>query len=87
MKRPPPSVRRILIDFAALVLIHAVALRLLAYARLMEHLLSPGAGSRWALTATVMFLLLRMFLLVLAPGWLLARLWLRVTWRGPDSQN
>jgi hypothetical protein len=27
----------------------------------------------------VTFLLLRMFLLVLGPGWLLARLWLRAT--------
>ena len=78
-KRLPPTVRRILAEAAVLVLLHGIALRLLAQARLMEHLLSPGSQSRWAVVATVMFLLLRMFVLVLAPGWVLARLWLRAT--------
>jgi hypothetical protein len=79
MKRPPPTFRRILAEAVVLMLLHEVAIRLLARWRLMEHLLSPGSQSRWAINATVMFLLLRMFLLVLAPGWVLARLWLRAT--------
>ncbi len=85
--RPPPTVRRILVEAAVLVLLHEVAIRLLAHARLMEHLLSPGSQSRWAVLATVMFLLLRMFLLVLAPGWVLARLWLRATRGRTETQN
>ncbi len=85
MKRPPPTIRRILVEAAILGLLHEAAIRLLAHARLMEHLLSPGSQSLWAVVATAMFLLLRMFLLVLAPGWVLARLWLRATRAKSDN--
>jgi hypothetical protein len=85
MKRSPSTLRRILVEFAVLVVLHEVALRALASARLMEHLLSPGRSSTWALVATMMFLLLRMFLLVLGPGWLLTRVWLWATRRAPGQ--
>jgi hypothetical protein len=77
MKRPPPpTLRRIVLEFLALVTLHFVLLHLLARARLLEHLLAPGPSSRLALAATAFFLLLRLFLLVFGTGWLLARLWL-----------
>ena len=76
MKRRPPTLRRILIEAAALVAAHFVLLQILARVNLLEHLLAPGADSRFALGVTAAFLLLRVFLFVLAPGWLLARLWL-----------
>jgi hypothetical protein len=78
MKRrsPPPTLRRILVEFGVLAVLHFTLLCLLSRMRVMEHLLAPGPGSRVALALTAAFLLLRFFLLVLAPGWLLARLWL-----------
>ena len=79
MTRRPPTLRRILIEATALVATHFVLLRILARVNLLEHLLAPGADSRFALGVTAAFLLLRVFLLVFAPGWLLARLWLRAT--------
>ncbi|HLP07169.1 MAG TPA: hypothetical protein VK178_03325 [Opitutaceae bacterium] len=79
MKRRSPSLRRILIEAAALVAVHFVLLRILARANLLEHLLAPGADSRFALGVTAVFLLLRVFFFVFVPGWLLVRLWLWAT--------
>lgn len=79
MKRPLPSLRRILVEIAVLVVAHFVLLQVLARVNLLEHLLAPGAGSRGALAITVVFLLLRGFLLVFAPGWVAVRLWLWAT--------
>lgn len=79
LRRPPPTLRRILLEFAAVALLHLALLHVLARVRLLEHLLAPGPGSALALAATTMFLLLRMFLLLFGPGWLLARLWLWFT--------
>lgn len=79
MKRRPPSLRRILIEAVVLVVVHAVLLHVLARVHLLEHLLAPGAGSLVALPVTAVFLLLRLFLLVFAPGWVIARLWLWAT--------
>ena len=79
MKHRAPSLRRILIEAAVLVAVHFVLLQILARVNLLEHLLAPGADSRFALGVTAAFLLLRVFLFVFAPGWLLARLWLRAT--------
>jgi len=76
MKRRSPTLRRILIEAAALVAVHLVLLQILARVNLLEHLLAPGADSRLALGVTAVFLLLRVFLFVFAPGWLLVRLWL-----------
>ena len=79
MNRRSPSLRRILVEAVSLVAVHFALLLLLARVNLLEHLLAPGAGSRFALAVTAVFLLLRLFLLVLAPGWLLARIWLWAT--------
>lgn len=79
MSRRPPSLRRILIEAAVLVLAHFALLQVLARVNLLEHLLAPGAGSRGALGITVVFLLLRGFLFVFAPGWVAVRLWLWAT--------
>lgn len=79
MKHRAPSLRRILIEAAVLVAVHFVLLQILARVNLLEHLLAPGADSRVALGVTAVFLLLRVFLFVFAPGWLLARLWLWAT--------
>lgn len=74
--RPPPTLRRIVLEFLALIALHFALLQVLARARLLEHLLAPGPGSRVALAVTAAFLLLRLFLIVFGTGWLLARLWL-----------
>ena len=84
MKRRPPTLRRILIEAAVLIAVHFALLQLLARANLLEHLLAPGADSRVALGVTAAFLLLRVFVLVLTPGWLLARLWL---WATPPANG
>jgi hypothetical protein len=78
------SLVRIGIEAAALVAIHAALLQVLARVNLMEHLLAPGAGSFGALAATAIFLLLRSFLLVAAPGWVSVRLWLWATRKRTD---
>ena len=78
-RRPPPTLRRILIEFAAIAALHLVLLHILARAHVLEHLLAPGPGSRLALALTATFFLLRLFLLLFGPGWLLARLWLWTT--------
>lgn len=83
-RRPPPTLRRILLEFGALALLHFVLLGILSRVRVMEHLLAPGPGSRFALAITAVFLLLRLFLLMFAPGWLLARLWLLLS-RAPRT--
>jgi hypothetical protein len=88
MKRRAPSLRRIFLEAAVLVVAHFILLQGLARVNLLEHLLAPGADSRLALGVTAAFLLLRVFLLVLAPGWLLVRLWFwttRADGRGPGE--
>lgn len=85
MKHRAPSLRRILIEAAVLVAVHFVLLQILARVNLLEHLLAPSADSHVALGVTAVFLLLRVFLFVFAPGWLLVRLWLRVTRQAADG--
>jgi hypothetical protein len=75
----PPTLGRIVGDAAILLALHFTLAHVLAHARLLEHLLSPGPGSRLALAATATFLLLRFFVLVLGPGWIAARLWLLIS--------
>lgn len=76
MRRSPPSLKRILVEAAILVLGHWILLETLSRLNVVEHLLAPGAGSRGALVVTTIFLLTRFVLLIIAPGWLLVRLWL-----------
>ena len=85
MKHRAPSLRRILIEAAVLVAVHFVLLQILARVNLLEHLLAPGADSRFALGVTAVFLLLRVLLFVFTPGWLLARLWLWATQPAADG--
>jgi hypothetical protein len=80
-----PTLRRIIIELMLLVLLHFFAVQALARVRLLEHLLSPGPESRFAIGVTVAFLLLRGVLLLLAPGWFAARIWL--WWTRPRSNN
>ncbi len=79
MRRRPPSLRRILFDFAVLIVVHLVLVQILGRVHLLEHMLSPGPGSALALAVTVFFLVVRTILLLLAPGLFLARVWLRIT--------
>jgi hypothetical protein len=79
MKTRSSSLPRILLEAGAVVVIHFVVLRVLARARLLEHLLAPGSQSYWAIAATAAFLLFRAFLYIFGPGWLLCRLWLCYT--------
>ena len=75
-KRPPSSLRRIGVEFLAVVLVQWLLSLGLMHARILDHLLSPGSDSKIALGVITGFFLLRMFVLLFAPGWLLARLWL-----------
>lgn len=77
-KRQPPSLVRIVVEFVAVILLQLGLAYGLIHLRLLDHLLSPGKDSGGALGVITAFLLLRMFVLLFAPGWFLARLWL---WR------
>lgn len=77
-KRQPPGIVRIIVELAAVILLQFTLAHVLMHARLLDHLLAPGKDSGAALGVTTAFLLLRMFVLLFAPGWFLARLWL---WR------
>jgi len=77
--RQPPTLLRIIVELAVVVLLECVLAYALAHIRLLDHLLSPGSDSQIALGATAAFLLLRMFVLLFAPGWFLSRLWLFFT--------
>jgi H+/Cl- antiporter ClcA len=78
MKKPLAALS-ILFVCMGLIILHFLLLHLLANARLLEHLLAPGSHSYWALAATVTFLLFRILLYVVGPGWFICRLWLRYT--------
>jgi hypothetical protein len=69
------TLRCIFIEAVGLVVLHVFLLRILAKARLLEHLLSPGSKSSWPIAATASFLLLRTLLYVVGPGWFMCRLW------------
>ena len=79
MKHSPLSFRGAILGAFVLVVLQFTLAHLLAHARLLEHLLSPGSGSNAALAVTGAFLLLRVGVLVLLPGWVLAQLWLWAT--------
>lgn len=85
-KRSRKSATGIIVETAILIVVQLLAAHLLANANLLEHLLSPGAGSRMALVVVVMFLLLRGFVYVCMPGWLLARLFFHLT-RPPKAHR
>jgi len=78
-RRQPPTLRRILCEFIALLILQAMLARALSHMSILDHLLSPGAESRLALGLTACFLLLRMFVLLFSPAWLCVRLWLWAT--------
>jgi hypothetical protein len=75
----PPTLKRILTETAVLLALHLVLMQVLARIHLLEHLLSPGPGSKVAIAVTTMFLLLRIFVIAILPGWFAARLWLFLT--------
>ncbi len=67
--------RRVLVDAAVLFALYFVGLWAMAHFRVMEVLLSPGGDSHAIrCMGAVAFLMLRTFVIVLAPGWILARL-------------
>jgi len=85
--RRPPTLGRILTETAVLLVLHYVLVLLVYRAGLLEHLLSPGPDSRVALAITSMFLMLRIFVLVLLPGWVMARLWLLASRPRPPQHD
>lgn len=74
--RPPPPLRRILVEMAVLITLHFALVQILVRVSLLDHLLSPGPDAVFALAVTTCFLLLRIFLVVFGVGWFAARLWL-----------
>lgn len=85
MKRSLPNLCRTIFGAFVLIVLQFTLAHLLARARLLEHLLSPESGSFGALAVITAFLLLRIGVLVLLPGWVLARLWLWAT--GAERQG
>ena len=73
-------VRRIGIDLVALLALYAASLYAMAYFRVMEVLLAPGGQTgKLYVVAAMTFLMLRFFVLVLAPGWFLARIFMALS--------
>ena len=70
------ELKRIVIQFALLVEPEWALAELLSRYQLLEHILSPGKESAFALVVAVSFMALRIFLLLFGVGWFLARLWL-----------
>ena len=83
----PSRLRRILLEAATLLALHFALVQILARVHLLEHLLAPGPGSRFALVVTGIFLALRLFVLLLGPGWFLARLWLFLSHPRPPEHD
>lgn len=77
--RKPPTLVRILVEGAAVVLLHAGAHWGMVESQLLERVLSPTGDSALHVSAAACFLLLRLFVLLLLPGWVLARAWLLAT--------
>ncbi len=74
--RLPTTLRRIILELLVVILLQFALSHVLTHVRLLDHLLSPGSESNIALGVTTAFLLLRMFVMLFAPGWFIARLWL-----------
>jgi hypothetical protein len=76
MKQRILSLTKPIVTATVLIILEIAFSHLLARARLLEHLLAPGPGSTLALAATVVFLLLRIVVILVLPGWSIAQLWL-----------
>jgi len=83
--RTPPTLLRILVEAAVVLGLHAAAHWGMVESRLLERVLSPTGDSGMHVTAAACFLLLRLFVLLLLPGWVLARVWLWAT--SPRPRN
>ena len=77
--RKPASLKRIAAEFLAIVLLHTVMAEVLVRVHLVEHMLSPGRDSYYAICVAAFFMMIRGIVIVLGSGWLLARLWLYAT--------
>lgn len=73
------AVARIAAEALGLIVLQWLLTLWLIHTRLLEHLLSPGSRSSGPLIVTGAFLLLRTLVIVLLPGWVLARVWLQAT--------
>lgn len=68
---------RLATEFLVLLALNLAGLYAMAHWRVMESILSPNPSSaRLYIVLAVMFMLVRFTLIVIAPGWLLARLFL-----------
>ena len=72
--RKPPTLARIAVTAAVLLVLHLAAHAAMSGSRVMETLLSPHAGTSVEVAAAAAFLALRLVTMVLVPGWVLARL-------------
>lgn len=83
LARPAPTVGRIALELAAMYALHFAASLVFVRLPALEAILSPGLGGRLALIAALGFFALRLFVLLFAPGWFLARLWIILTRERP----
>lgn len=84
--RKPVSLKRIAVEFFAIVLLHTVMAEVLVRVHLVEHMLSPGQDSYYAICAAAFFMMVRGIVIVFSLGWLFARLWFYAT-RPPVIQD
>lgn len=77
MKKRP--LVRLAVEVALLLALYAGAFEVMARARVVERLLAPGSGQGPWVGLAVCFLLLRFFVVLALPGWVLARVFLALT--------
>ncbi len=85
--RAAPRLGRIVLELAAVYTLHFLAGQVLVRIALLEQVLSPGPGGRLALAVALGFFALRLFVLLVAPGWFLARIWLLLTREPPEHRG
>jgi len=77
--------RRILIELVIILLGYEIGLTILARVPLVELLIAPSGGSDLAVAIAAIALLLRFFVLICLPGYVLARWYLLATAEPPSE--
>ena len=75
--RKPDTLRRLVIDVLIVVVLYTMGLLIMEHHRIMETALAVGSHiPAWHVLCAVGFLALRLLLVFVVPGWVIARLML-----------